>query len=60
MAEIIEEWKIVEEIQTYEVSNKGNVRNKKTTRSISLVPKGNGYIHVTLRKGNKYVNRAVV
>ena len=45
----------------YEVSNFGNVRNKKTGRILSpqLNRKNNGYARVTLNSGRDYVHRIV-
>ncbi len=49
-----EEWKDIPEYDLYQASNQGRIRNRKSKRIISSVPKGNGYVHVTIRNNGKY------
>ena len=59
MSGIDEIWKEIPGYDLYEASNQGRIRNKKSKRLISLVPKGDGYIHVTIRKNGKYTGPSV-
>ena len=55
MAEI---WKIIPNFSNYEVSNMGNVRNKKKKNLLSLVNSDDGYVYVTMYQ-DKYYRRSV-
>lgn len=46
-------WKDVKDFPSYEVSNLGNVRNKKTKRVLKQYQKKGGYMNVRLSKNNK-------
>ena len=48
----IEEWQKIEEYENYEVSNLGNIRNKKTNRILKICIKG-GYYSTGLSKNSK-------
>lgn len=48
-----EEWKVVSDFPNYEVSNLGNVRNRKTGVTRKLVTHPLGYTQLTLRKDGK-------
>jgi hypothetical protein len=53
----MEEWKKINDYPNYSVSNKGNVRNDKTTRILNLSINGKGYNVVCLyRKGRHTLN----
>jgi hypothetical protein len=53
----MEEWKTIQEFPNYEVSNLGNVRNKK--HQILKPSLTNNYLHLCLRKDNKTYTRAL-
>jgi len=59
----MEEWKIIKDYENYEISNFGNVRNKKTGRIMKLTINHLGYLVVTLckncKKLNHYIHRLV-
>ena len=50
---MIEEWKIINEYENYEVSNFGNVRNKKTKKILKQSIDSCGYLHICLSKNGK-------
>lgn len=56
-------WKTIEGFENYEVSNNGEVRNKKTGRILKNSTAPNGYLRVNLRANNqsytRYVHRLV-
>jgi hypothetical protein len=52
-------WKDIPEYDLYQASNLGRIRNKNSKHLLSLVPRGNGYIYVTIRQKGEYVNRSV-
>lgn len=54
-----EEWKQINELDNYEVSTSGRVRNKKTKRVLRETYSNSGRAIVKLRKNNKYVNKGV-
>ena len=55
----MEEWKIVEEVPIYEVSNTGIVRHRKTLHPIKAKMAGLGYLQVKLWNGEKHLTRQV-
>lgn len=59
----MEIWKTIENYDKYEVSNLGNVRNKKTNRLLKLNKATNGYYQLSLSNNGKskkfLVNRLV-
>ena len=48
----MEEWKIIEEFNNYEVSNLGRVRNIKKNKLMTISKRPNGYCVVKLSKNN--------
>lgn len=54
-----EEWRIIEEAPNYEVSNLGNVRNKKLKKPVRAFPNNAGYYQVVIRNNNKSLYRLV-
>ena len=56
-----EVWKTIEDFPSYEVSNLGRVRNKKTSKLLTLIPDKDGYLRVHLNndKNVKRVHRLV-
>ena len=48
----MEEWKIIERFNNYEVSNLGRVRNIKKNKLMTISKKPNGYCVVKLSKDN--------
>lgn len=56
-------WRTINEFPNYEVSNLGNVRNKKTKRVLKPTKNNNGYLCVSLYrsgiKKNHYIHRLV-
>ena len=59
----MEEWKIIHDYENYEVSNFGNVRNKKTKKILVPWTTKNGYLQIALckncKKLNHYIHRLV-
>jgi hypothetical protein len=56
----MEAWKDVVDFKKYQVSNHGNVRNKKTGRLLTPTLSGDGYVYVTLYGDDKkYKNPSV-
>ena len=57
----MEKWIEVRDVPKYEVSNQGEVRNKKTGRILRPhLNKEGGYLRVNIGGGHKYVHRLVV
>jgi hypothetical protein len=54
----MEIWRIVGEASTYEVSNLGDVRNRRTRRVLRPSSTGNGHTKVTLRDGGFTITRS--
>ena len=54
-----EQWINIPSFSSYEASNNGKIRNKKSKKELSLVEKGDGYIYVTMYQDKKYYNRSV-
>lgn len=52
-------WKTIEGFENYEVSNNGEVRNKKTGRILKNSTAPNGYLRVNLRANNQSYTRYV-
>ena len=54
-------WKTIEDFPNYEVSNLGRVRNKKTSKLLTLIPDKDGYLRVHLNNDRnvKRVHRLV-
>lgn len=55
----MEKWIPMKEIDTYEISNEGRIRNKKTHRVIKTAVNKKGYEQVCLRKNKQQVTRSV-
>ena len=59
----IEQWRLIDEYQNYEISSHGRVRNNKTNRILKNGKDKDGYSCLTLRKEGKgkfhYVHRLV-
>lgn len=55
----MENWRTIEEFPNYEVSDLGNVRNKKTHRVLKTATVNSGYYVVALRKDNHTSNKSV-
>ena len=59
----MEEYKTISDFDNYEISNLGNVRNKKTNRILKHSINGNGYFMlvyiVKIRKINKKIHRLI-
>lgn len=49
-------WKDIPDFETYQVSNLGQVRNKKRDRLLTAHPSARGYMHVGLYKDDKRIN----
>jgi hypothetical protein len=57
---MIEEYKNIKDFENYEVSNTGIVRNKRRKKELSQQFEKNGYLRVSLGRGNLfYVHRLV-
>jgi hypothetical protein len=54
-----EEWRIIEEAPNYEVSNLGNVRNKKLKKPVRPFTNNAGYLQVVIRSNKKNLYRLV-
>lgn len=54
----IEEWRIIQEVPTYEVSNLGRVRNKGTGRILTFIL-NNGYRSVLMSRHGKHCRRLI-
>jgi len=50
---MIEEYKLIQDFENYEISNLGNVRNKKTGKILSKNIDNHGYYRLNLCKDNK-------
>lgn len=55
----MEEWKTIVEIPDYEVSNAGNIRDKKTLNLIRQYKNSNGYKYIRIHKNGKQINTYV-
>jgi len=55
----MEEWKIINECEKYEISNNGNIRNKKTNKCLKLEDDKSGYKRIKLCKKHFLVHRLV-
>lgn len=55
----MELWKTIAEAPRYEVSDKGRVRNKKTTRILKAAPNKQGTPKVDLRDAGFTITRSV-
>lgn len=53
MSKADEIWLIIKQIENYEVSNMGKVRNKKTKRILKSWKNSRGYLIISLRSGEK-------
>lgn len=53
-------WKVIPHLPAYEVSTDGKVRNAKSGRPIAVVPKGDGYMYVTLRENGRTANAKTI
>jgi NUMOD4 motif/HNH endonuclease len=58
MARTPEYWKIIEEFPNFEVSNKGNVKNRETGRILKQTING-GYPQVSIPRDRGYAQRKV-
>ena len=56
----MEEWKVIENHNNYEISNLGNVRNIKTGRILKYYIAGGGYYYTRLGAGKKYLVHRLV
>lgn len=54
-----EEWRVIERYPKYEVSNYGRIRNIKTGRILQQAFNPNGYLMLTLYRGDGSVGRSV-
>jgi len=54
-----EEYKAIVDFENYEVSNLGNVKNKKTGKILKLINDGKDYHRVGLYKDNKKYNKRI-
>lgn len=52
-------WKVIQEFPNYEVSNKGDVRNISTKRTLAPCSEPGGYAYVTLSKNSRSIHRLV-
>ena len=52
-------WKTIEEMKNYEISEYGEIRNKKTGKLLKLNPDKDGYFRVCLSENNHHVTRIV-
>lgn len=55
----MEQWKTVAEAPKYEVSDRGNVRNKSTHRILKPQHNGKGVMQVSLRDAGSTITRSV-
>lgn len=53
----MEKWKVFAD--GYEISNHGNIRNKKTGRILKSFDNGNGYRFIKIKNKNYYIHRLV-
>ena len=55
----MEEYRTIEEYENYEISNLGNVRNKKTGNILTQILRYDGYYCVNVRKNSKPKNLSI-
>ena len=58
-AQSIEQWRLIDGYDNYEVSSHGRVRNSKTNRIMKLSKKKDGYVDVNLCKNSKATHHLV-
>jgi len=54
-----EEYKMIQDFENYEISNLGNVRNKKTNKILKQSKGTDGYYKVSLYQQNKHYNKRI-
>ena len=54
-----EQWKVIEDFPTYEISNHGRIRNRKTGRILKTNINDKGYEIVCIRKDNRQYTKKI-